>query len=83
MARVIARRASRHASWDSHLMAAIFAIVNDRIAEQNEGVLSVVVPCFNEEQTVKELLERVLNSHQPARHGLRSHECPHLSRARQ
>ena len=26
------------------------------------GVLSVVMPCFNEEQTVKEILDRVLDS---------------------
>ena len=26
------------------------------------GVLSVIMPCFNEEQTVKEILDRVLDS---------------------
>jgi glycosyltransferase involved in cell wall biosynthesis len=29
---------------------------------QSDGVLSVVMPCFNEEQTVKEILDRVLDS---------------------
>jgi glycosyltransferase involved in cell wall biosynthesis len=29
---------------------------------QSDGVLSVVVPCYNEEQTLKELLDRVLDS---------------------
>jgi hypothetical protein len=31
------------------------------------GVLTVVMPCFNEEQTVKQILDRVFESHWWAR----------------